>query len=61
MRVIYYTPVLGPKKGRGDWYQVNGATTADRERSISLASKHVGIRSGRDEIKRVDEEERDED
>jgi len=55
MKITVYEPVLGPKEGNGDWYTVNGAISENRDAAISAASKHSGIKSGKDEIKRVDE------
>lgn len=61
MKIKLYIPICGPKSGKGSWYRVNGSTSRDRDEAIKLASQHTGIKSGRDEIKRVDEEEVDED
>lgn len=57
MKVKIYTPVLGPKNGKGLWFTVNGAADRDRDAAIRKASKHVSVRDGECEIKRVYEEE----
>ena len=56
-QIKIYIPVVGPKTGKGTWYTVNGAKGPDRDEAVRKASKHTGITSGQDEIKRVDEED----
>ena len=49
---IYYTPLCKDENGH---FQVNGATTTNREESIRLAKMHVSFTQGNAEIIKVAE------
>lgn len=59
-KITLYEPVCSSKSEKS-WFTVNGAIDPDRDRAISKAMKHAGVRDGAGKVERVDEHQVDED